>query len=749
MKTIRFASTLLLANLLLTVCFFCGPAWAGCADSDVWAAFPATDDLTSQGLPVNEQLRNDSGPSVNQDATKTYSRMWQGGSSSWGASVTLTIHPDAKLAADDVRKYGDGLIKGNAGVQVKIGDLGFKTNDLMRPYYKIQKDCLVATFYTSSPRRTMVGDQDQVVAMIVGKLAALTCCQGGSSTQNPPPANKCPVINSSSFSPSKPTPNDTILFTGSATDPEGDKIDYTWSVFDFNQTKIERFTGATASWKNPPEGNYMVRMIVKDGDPNCVDWRDHKLVVLGNQALANQPPTIRLSYSPQPPLTTGDVTFTAVVTDPDGDSIRGGWGHTNTGGVSGGKYPDTQKIPGTTRPCQPVKTRNGDTFTWSCRIKAGPQKMTFGAEDVRGGKAQKTVSFVVIDPVGPLDITLVKMPAEYRIPWQTVSFKVVDNAPSGETLTYAWWIDGKREKSWTTGTASWPNPPVGYHEVKVQAWKKSGETDTEKALFEITGTPPPAPPAKNTPPKVKITLLTAKPITGKPVNFKATVTDPDKQDTHVYVWRVGGQMIGSGASASWKTNAPGSYTVNATVSDGTDRGSDSLAFKVEDPQTVNPPPPKKRPSIVKSAVFFHTNVIHGYGSDSKFQAGERIGLRLEVLPSSPQHRIELRWLDSGGKQIQSRTLALRGNVPNQTRIAEDFLATGPADASGNWTVEIVVDGRFDRNATFVLNSTGSGSGFARPVRPPSANRPPAVPGNPPPSNPPRPSSTGGGWKKAF
>ena len=749
MKTIRFASTLLLVNLLLAVCLFCGPAWAGCADSDVWAAFPATDDLTSQGLPVNEQLINDSGPSVNKDATKTYSRMWQGGSSSWGASVTLTIHPDAKLAADDVQKYGDGLIKGSAGVQVKIGDLGFKTDDLMRPYYKIQKGCLVATFYTSSPRRTMVGDQDQVVAMIVGKLAALTCCQGGSSTQNPPTANKCPVINSSSFSPSKPTPNDTILFTGSATDPEGDKIDYTWSVFDFNQTKIERFTGATASWKNPPEGNYMVRMIVKDGDPNCADWRDHNLVVLGNQTLANQPPTIRLSYSPHPPLTTGDVTFTAVVTDPDGDSIRGGWGHTNTGGVSGGKYPDTQKIPGTSRPCQPVKTRNGDTFTWSCRVNAGPQKMTFGAEDVRGGKAQKTVSLVVIDPVGPLDITLLRTPSNYYIPYQTVDFKVVDNAPAGETLTYAWWIDGKRDKSWTAAAASWSNPPAGRHEVTVQAWKKSGETDTEKTSFEITGSPPPPPPAKNNPPAVRITLLTKKPTVGKPVSFKADVTDKDTNDTHVYIWRIGGQVVGSASVASWKPNAPGRYTVTAKVSDGTDSATDSLSFTVEDPQAVNPPPPfpKKRPSIIRSAALFHANAIHGYGSAAKFQAGERIGLRLEVLPSSPQHRIEVRWIDPAGKRIQSRTLALRGNVGNQTRIAEDFLATGPADATGNWNVEIAVDGRFDRTANFVLD--GPGSGFARPGRAPSATRPSSIPINPPPSNPPQPSSSGGGWKKAF
>ena len=93
--------------LALSVLLSAVPVAAGCFEKDVWAAFPTTDELIGLGAPVNEQLRTDSGPVVNKDSTQTYSRRWQGASSSRGASVTLTIHPDAKLAAEMAAKMLD------------------------------------------------------------------------------------------------------------------------------------------------------------------------------------------------------------------------------------------------------------------------------------------------------------------------------------------------------------------------------------------------------------------------------------------------------------------------------------------------------------------------------------------------------------------------------------------------------------------------------------------------------------------
>jgi len=711
---------------------------AGCTDSEVWTAFPSTDNLIKQGLPVNDQLKNDSGPTVNQDATKTYSRRWQGGSSSWGASVTLTIHPNAKLAADTVQKYGDGLTKSKAGVAVKIGDLGFKTNDLMRPYYMIQKKCLVVTFYTSSPRRTMVGDQDQTVNQIVNSLGALSCCQANPTGPQTQPANDCPILSDIGFAPANPTPTDTVSFTAKATDKNGDKIDYTWKIQDFNGKIVRQLKGAKVSWKNPPAGNYNLQVTVKDADPNCIDWQNKKLVVLPNPTLPNLPPTIRLSLSPSPPLTTGNVLITAVVIDPDGDALRGGWGHTNTGGVPGGRYPKLQTIPGTSGLYQPVKKRNGNTFTWKGRVEAGPQEMTFGAEDVRGGKSRKTISFVVIDPAAPLAITLVKTPKAYSSPLQSLNFKVIDNAPTGQKLTYNWWIDGKREKNWNKSTVTWPNPSPGYHEVKVQVWLKSGATATDKASFTITSTPQP-PPAQNTPPSVKIVRLTSKPTVGKPVNFKAIVTDPNKNDTHLFTWRLGGNLIGTKSSTSWQTKTAGSYQVKITVSDGTDRDSATHTFQVTaKPAVVTPPPPPKRRSIIKSAALFHTNAIHGYGNASKFQTGEEIGLRLEINPVSASHRIEINWLDPRRRRSQNRAIDMTGNMPGKIRLVKDFLKTNPSEISGIWAVEILVDGRFERNLTFSLAT--SGSVFSAP----SKRRPGTNPGVPQP----RPAP-GSGWKNAF
>ena len=124
---VRLSLTILFLILALMIAGLPAQARAKCDPAAVWLTLPDS----SQVAGVNKQLMTDSGPTVNHHTqTTTYSRRWQGAGSSRSLSITIIIHPTAKVAADSVKSYGESLLKSNNGQKVSLGNLGFRTNQI-------------------------------------------------------------------------------------------------------------------------------------------------------------------------------------------------------------------------------------------------------------------------------------------------------------------------------------------------------------------------------------------------------------------------------------------------------------------------------------------------------------------------------------------------------------------------------------------------------------------------------------------
>ena len=79
---------------------------------------------------------------------------------------------------------------------------------------------------------------------------------GQTSTTNRPPTVTL------TYSPANPTPADTVVFTATASDPDGDTLSYSWYLDGAEQTGV---TNSEVRWNTPPAGTHTVRVVVSDG----------------------------------------------------------------------------------------------------------------------------------------------------------------------------------------------------------------------------------------------------------------------------------------------------------------------------------------------------------------------------------------------------------------------------------------------------------------------------------------------------
>ena len=717
-------------------------ARAECDPAAVWLTLPES----SQVANVNKQLMTDSGPTVNHHIqTTTYSRRWQGAGSSRSLSITIIIHPTVKVAADSVKSYGESLLKSNEGQKVSLGNLGFRTNQIKRPYFMVHKGRFVVTYYTSYPGRSGgipdIPTEEQTIREILSKISSLPCFS--STGQPPPPQNNCPTV-TLSFSPTQPLPTDTIIMVAKATDPDGDKLSYDWEIKDVRSIRLSKKAGSRLTWKPPGPERYFVKVSVSDGQ--CGTYDKVQIPVFANPNRTNQAPIISLSVKPNPAQVDQMIVFTATVSDPEGDSITAPrWTTSNIHPIN-----------------FPLKKRVGNTFTYKAKFPAGMIAMQFSVKDVRNAPARKNIHLVVTDPNQLLNVKLsCDSPAGQRCKIKEggqIKFTAVANNPKQEPLTYAWSIDGKQKKSWQGAQVVWYNVPYkpnnySCYTIKVQVWKKNGKTAGDDILLCVDPMqpPPPPPPPINSKPKVTLICLTANPQTGQPVRFKATVSDPDAGDKLTWNWSLNSKAVKwSSLTPSWNNPSAGKHSVKITVSDGTYKVSTTETFTVQ-----APPPPPATMTIIQSAEFVDnaTSSVWGSSTKSQWQAGEEINLRIDLKPVSRSHNLEIIWQDAAGK-LQKREPAAVSAGPGwgQGETIWSTLRSTANDAVGTWTVEILVDGRLDRTLNFRLGRRKKSFSSRGQSLPPAQQPGSRSRSRPAPSTSgatggtPQPSST---WKSAF
>jgi hypothetical protein len=216
------------------------------------------------------------------------------------------------------------------------------------------------------------------IVLVILVMAMLT---GACSKPPPPPlpstvpsGNQPPVITNLTAAKMQVYPSGTAEIQCVASDPNGDRIDFTWSCTGGS------FSGAgpIVTWKAPPQyGTYAITVVVSDGKGGSAQSS------LNMAVAANQNPIINsLNANPSNTLYGGSTTLTCLATDPDGDVVRYSW-TASEGNITG----------------------VGDKVTWVAPNKGGEFTVTCIVSDGRGGETRGDVRVSVSTATRTITIT--------------------------------------------------------------------------------------------------------------------------------------------------------------------------------------------------------------------------------------------------------------------------------------------------------------------------------------------------------
>ena len=215
-----------------------------------------------------------------------------------------------------------------------------------------------------------------VLAVGCGPSKAPSPAPTPTPSQPAPTGNQPPVISSLTPSQTQVYPSGTVEIQCIASDPNGDKINFTWAATGGN------FNGAGTSvtWQAPKQyGTYTISVTVDDG--KGASSQSSVTLSVG----ANQSPQISsLSANPTVIGMGGSSLITCVANDPDGDVVRYDW-KASEGNVSGVGNKVTWVPP-----------NKGGTFNVICIVNDGKGGETQGNVAITVTSATKTVTINVV-----------------------------------------------------------------------------------------------------------------------------------------------------------------------------------------------------------------------------------------------------------------------------------------------------------------------------------------------------------------
>lgn len=414
------------------------------------------------------------------------------------------------------------------------------------------------------------------------------------------------------FQPSNPTVGETVTFTATSTDPDGDDLTHEWGFDNDGQTDA---TGEQVTYTFDQAGNQPVTLTSSDGSLTDTTTRT---VQVGEAP--NTPPVAQFDYTPTNPDTSETVTFDATQSfDEDGEIVSYEWFLDNAQIGSGetttytfnepGTYditlrvtdddgatnqttqtvpvdqanraPSIQDIQDQTTPENQIYTYqaqasdpDGDTLSWSVNGASflsinenGLISGTPGFDDA--GTYTVTVSVNDSDLTDSETYTLIvtdvnRNPVLDPINDQqvmrgnTVTVDADATDPDSDTITYN--IDTDQGTFNTqTGEWTWTPQQTGTYTYTITANDGRGGTDQETFTVTVTEQP-------NTPPQAFFTADPANPVTGETVDLDATQSFDEDGEIISYEWTYNGQEQ-TGEQIQVSFDEPGSYDVTLTVTD--------------------------------------------------------------------------------------------------------------------------------------------------------------------------------------
>ena len=218
--------------------------------------------------------------------------------------------------------------------------------------------------FAQSPAHTYMEPGTYTATVTVRDPSGAVATDSVTVTVSDPPGNVAPSVQAAALPSSGEAPL-TVILSAAGTDPDGDKLTYTWD-FDDGSTG----SGAEVTHVYAQAGTYRATVTASDGHGGTATATVD--VVVGNPP-GNQAPTVAAAADPVSGTAPLTVRFTAAVRDPDGDGYLVVWNF-GDGGQAGGE---------------------AATHTYT---QPGVYDATVRVTDARGGVATATVQVVVAAP---------------------------------------------------------------------------------------------------------------------------------------------------------------------------------------------------------------------------------------------------------------------------------------------------------------------------------------------------------------
>ena len=346
------------------------------------------------------------------------------------------------------------------------------------------------------------------------------------------------------------------------------------------------------SYKAPKDAGAFLLVMSEDGNSFKGDWKYSDCawmgpwdgMLKGSDEIVpptNQKPVALFTVVPQSPTTADTVIISSQSYDPDGDSLTYIWT------IDGSQSTQYNNLAYCVIPGQ----------------AAGYHTATLTVTDRKGGSAAAQTQYFV-DSFQPQPVPPQPTPETNHPP--TAYFVITPQAPQttsnivasshssdpdGDTLNYAWSIDGIAMSQYANQPyLIYQNPPAGMHTLGLQVTDSKGATNFYQTQVSVAQAPQPGPgpqplPGANNPPKAAFTFDPPQPQVGQTIQVVSQSTDADG-DRLSYSWYLDGNLLSQyTAQSQWKWKVPsGGHVMRLEVQDGRG-GKDTVSRKIKGADT--------------------------------------------------------------------------------------------------------------------------------------------------------------------